>query len=303
MKGPSLKEGDKAYLLRKNITTKRPSDKLDFKKLGPFVISRKISENNYELSLPKTMRIHPIFHISLLEPAPKSAQPQKGRIEIAPNQEYEVEAILNERRKGRGKQYLIRWKGFDSSEDTWEPVKNLTGCREAFRRFQESRDRPTGQGPRRSRREATNRPRRTTQLAQRSWPLFRRWPELALPPPRAPAPRYRKFPSQSHEKVSPAIPPFHAASEGPSRSPQTTPRWLAPAPARDERVGTRSSKDPTRSSPRHRTLTDDCERSSNTGKTRAGKPHNDQSPVPYRMNKKASQKGPRVQRRGHRYWK
>ena len=55
MKGPSLKKRDKAYFLRKNITTKRPNDKLDFKKLGPFVINRKISENNYKLSLPKTM--------------------------------------------------------------------------------------------------------------------------------------------------------------------------------------------------------------------------------------------------------
>jgi len=33
-----LKEGDKAYLLRKNIKTKRLSDKLDHKKLGPFEI-------------------------------------------------------------------------------------------------------------------------------------------------------------------------------------------------------------------------------------------------------------------------
>jgi hypothetical protein len=225
MKGPSLKEGDKAYLLRKNITTKRPSDKLDFKKLGPFIISRKISENNYELSLPKTMRIHPIFHISLLEPAPKSAQPQKGRIEVAPNQEYEVEAILNERRKGRGKQYLIRWKGFDSSEDTWEPVKNLTGCREAFQRFQESRDRPTSQGPKRSRKEATNRPRRSIQLAQRSWPLFRRWPELALPPPPDPTPPPRKGPGKSCGTPSAATPFFAYGDEGAS-----PPRTQSPSP-------------------------------------------------------------------------
>jgi hypothetical protein len=81
---------------------------LDFKKLEPFVISRKISENNYELSLPKTMRIHPIFYISLLEPIPKLIQPQKRRIEIAPNQKYKVEAIFNERRKRRRKQYLIK---------------------------------------------------------------------------------------------------------------------------------------------------------------------------------------------------
>ncbi len=75
MKGLSLKEGDKMYLLCKNIIIKRPNDKLDFKKLGPFVISRKISDSNYKLSLLKIMKIHPIFYISLFEPIPKSVKP------------------------------------------------------------------------------------------------------------------------------------------------------------------------------------------------------------------------------------
>ncbi|CZS97185.1 uncharacterized protein RAG0_06338 [Rhynchosporium agropyri] len=37
---PTLQEGDRVYLLRKNINTQRPSDKLDHKKLGPFKIKR-----------------------------------------------------------------------------------------------------------------------------------------------------------------------------------------------------------------------------------------------------------------------
>ena len=36
--GLTLKEGDKVYLLRKNIVTKRPSYKLDYKNLGLFRI-------------------------------------------------------------------------------------------------------------------------------------------------------------------------------------------------------------------------------------------------------------------------
>ena len=36
--GVTLKEGDKVYLLRKNIVTKRLSYKLDYKKLGLFRI-------------------------------------------------------------------------------------------------------------------------------------------------------------------------------------------------------------------------------------------------------------------------
>ena len=70
IEGPTFKRGDKVFLLRKNIKTKRPNSKLDHKKLGPFEVIKKMGPVNYELRLPKSMRIHPVFHISLLEPAP-----------------------------------------------------------------------------------------------------------------------------------------------------------------------------------------------------------------------------------------
>ncbi len=38
MKGLSFEKGDKVYLLYKNIIIKRSNDKLDFKKLGLFII-------------------------------------------------------------------------------------------------------------------------------------------------------------------------------------------------------------------------------------------------------------------------
>ncbi len=101
MKGPSFEKGYKMYLLHKNIIIKRPNDKLDFKKFKPFIIIRKILENNYKLSLSKTIQIHLIFHISLLEPTLKSAKTQERRIEIAFYQVYEVEAIIDERQQKR----------------------------------------------------------------------------------------------------------------------------------------------------------------------------------------------------------
>ena len=70
---PTFKEGDKIYLLRKNIRTRRPNNKLDFKKIGPFEINKQIRKVNYRLKLPDTIKILPIFHISLLEPAPENA--------------------------------------------------------------------------------------------------------------------------------------------------------------------------------------------------------------------------------------
>ena len=46
-----------------------------------------------------------------------------------PTDEDEVQSILGQR-VIRGKaQYLVRWKGYDSTSDTWEPLENLTGCK------------------------------------------------------------------------------------------------------------------------------------------------------------------------------
>jgi hypothetical protein len=65
--GPSLKKGDKVYLLRKNIKTKRLSNKLNFKKLGLFEILEKIGDVNFKLRLLETNRLYLVFHILLLK--------------------------------------------------------------------------------------------------------------------------------------------------------------------------------------------------------------------------------------------
>ena len=55
------------YLATKNIITKKPSKKLDYKYLKLYKIIKNISKNNYQLDLPPKVRIHPIFYISLLK--------------------------------------------------------------------------------------------------------------------------------------------------------------------------------------------------------------------------------------------
>jgi hypothetical protein len=66
---PRLRGGDLVYLLRRNVKTIRPSDKLDLKKIGLFRVKRNIRNISFELKLPLSIRIHPIFHLSLLKPA------------------------------------------------------------------------------------------------------------------------------------------------------------------------------------------------------------------------------------------
>jgi hypothetical protein len=69
LEGSRFREGNLVYLLRRNIKTTRPSDKLDYKKFGPFRVKRNIKNISYELYFLFTIRIYPVFHISLLEPA------------------------------------------------------------------------------------------------------------------------------------------------------------------------------------------------------------------------------------------
>ena len=67
-KGPDLREKGMIYLLRKNIKTKWLSDKLNYMKLRPFKIKKKLRPVTFRLIMPKGMRIYLIFHISLLKP-------------------------------------------------------------------------------------------------------------------------------------------------------------------------------------------------------------------------------------------
>src|SRR5947209_5125722 len=68
----SYKEGNKVYLLQQNIKTKRPSNKLDFKRLGLFRIKKVIGRLDYKLELPRGSWLYLVFYILLLEPISSS---------------------------------------------------------------------------------------------------------------------------------------------------------------------------------------------------------------------------------------
>ena len=66
-KGPDLEEGDKVWLLHKNILSRRPSKKLNYIKLKPFKIKKKITKVNYKLDLPAKIKIYLVQYITILE--------------------------------------------------------------------------------------------------------------------------------------------------------------------------------------------------------------------------------------------
>jgi hypothetical protein len=134
---PNFQIGDNVWLDARNIRTKRPSKKLDHRRLGPFPLVEKISSHAYRLGLPLALqKIHPVFHTALLEPEKPSSIRNRTidpppPIEINDEEEYEVLRILDSRvdrrRKGSGILYLVEWKGYENTNEStsWEPPKNV----------------------------------------------------------------------------------------------------------------------------------------------------------------------------------
>ena len=86
------------------------------------------------------MRIHNVFHISLLEPVTQNKFP--GRIEpppppvvVAGQDEYEVSEILDSKKTRSGIRYLVSWIGYGPEDNTWEPIDNLSNAMQSVKDF------------------------------------------------------------------------------------------------------------------------------------------------------------------------
>jgi hypothetical protein len=149
---PAYKVGDMVWLNSRNLKTTRPSKKLDHKNLGPFRVSEKVNSRAYRLDLPASMKVHNVFHVSLLHPA--ADDPFPGQKEIPPppevverdetsEEEFEVEAVQDSRRKGADIEYLVKFKRGQTEWLKWKDV--LPGCEMVVQQFHI--DNPSKPGP------------------------------------------------------------------------------------------------------------------------------------------------------------
>jgi len=137
-----FKVGDKVWVLTRNMQSPRPAKKLDYRKSGPYIIEEQINPVAFKLKLPPHMHVHPVFHASLLSPhyenhfssrMPQPPPPIHYKDQDVP--EFEVESILDVRKRGRRWEWLVSWKGYGIGDRTWEPWQNLSRAQESVLEF------------------------------------------------------------------------------------------------------------------------------------------------------------------------
>jgi len=136
------------WIINPNWPTDRPSTKLDWKRRGPYRI-KAMKGHSYELDLPDSVKVHPVFHAEKLrkasmDPLPGQKQEEPPAEEINGELEYELEGIIAAR-VWRGKlQYRVHWKGWDEDPE-WYPASNFKNSARLLKEYHERR--PGGPGP------------------------------------------------------------------------------------------------------------------------------------------------------------
>ena len=145
---PQFHVGDQVWLEGTHLKLPHQSTKLAPKRYGPFMIMKQVNPVTYQLTLPTTWQIHPMFHASLLSPyvetnahGPNYSRPPPDL--IGGEEFYKVEQIRDHQCHGQSRtlQYLIKWKGSPESDNTWEPA-DLVLTPDLLKQYHKHKHRP-----------------------------------------------------------------------------------------------------------------------------------------------------------------
>ena len=124
---PPLQIGSQVFVKSNHIRTTHLTRKLAEKYLGPFEVIAKPSRQVYTLLLPQHLHsIHPVFHISQLEPhmpssIPNQTQPPPPLITIEGELEYKISEVLDSKvdnhRQTCKLLYLVCWAGYKGTNE------------------------------------------------------------------------------------------------------------------------------------------------------------------------------------------
>ena len=125
---PEYRPGQMVYLKAKNLPVPGTSKKLAPRFVGPFPIDCLVNPVSVKLSLPPSMHVHPVFHVSQIKPAlesphspPDSAPPPPPLVLGDGDLAWEINKVMDVRRYGRGFQYLVDWVGYRPEDRSWVP--------------------------------------------------------------------------------------------------------------------------------------------------------------------------------------
>ena len=137
----SYKTGD-LVLLKVMNREKGKSKKLTPKWTGPWEITGCIKEVTYFLKNTHNRAKETKAHMSRLKPYFPDVSKHPREVEMywdeeleKKNEEYEVEAILQHRQRKGKMEYLVKWSGWTTRYNTWEPTENLDHAKDLLKEY------------------------------------------------------------------------------------------------------------------------------------------------------------------------
>jgi hypothetical protein len=108
------------------------TNKLGNRQWGPFTIKRLVGEGSVELDLPEQWTRHPVVNESFLVPY-KDGSDRFPEREVTPpepetvegEEHYEVEAFRDHRFRDQRLWYLVKWRGYAETANSWQRVETL----------------------------------------------------------------------------------------------------------------------------------------------------------------------------------